>query len=118
MTKHSVCPLLIPLALLCTALPAFGAAETLPCADRSVTASAVHTPEDVKSFVQCAYEFVQEMGFEEARRAFNEDERWKSVKGGGKLDRWGGAKLDRSWAEGQFLSAFSWGGWNGAWGRP
>ena len=40
------------------------------------------------------------------------------VKGGGKLDRWGGAKLDRSWAEGQFLSAFSWGGWNGAWGRP
>ena len=78
MTKHSVCPFLIPLALLCTALPAFGAAETLPCADRSVTASAVHTPEDVKSFVQCAYEFVQEMGFEEARRAFNEDERWKS----------------------------------------
>ena len=60
MTKHSVCPFLIPLALLCTALPAFGAAETLPCADRSVTASAVHTPEDVKSFVQCAYEFVQE----------------------------------------------------------
>ena len=42
----------------------------------------------------------------------------ENVKGGGKLDRWGGAKLDRSWAEGQFLSAFSWGGWNGAWGRP
>ena len=55
-----------------------GAAEPLSCADRSVTASAVHTPEDVKAFVQCAYEFVQEMGFEEARRAFNEDERWKS----------------------------------------
>ena len=78
MTKHSVCPFLIPLALLCTALPVFGSAETLPCADRSVTASAVHTPEDVKSFVQCAYEFVQEMGFEEARQAFNEDGRWKS----------------------------------------
>ena len=44
--------------------------------------------------------------------------RTRLVKGGGKLDRWGGAKLDRSWAEGQFLSAFSWGGWNGAWGRP
>ena len=28
--------------------------------------------------VQCAYEFVQEVGFEEARRAFNEDDRWKS----------------------------------------
>ena len=78
MTKYSVCPFLIPLALLCTAPPAFGGAETLPCADRSVTASAVHTPEDVQAFVQCAYEFVQEMGFEEARWAFNEDERWKS----------------------------------------
>ena len=78
MTKHSVCPFLIPLALLCTALPAFGAAEALPCADRSITASAVRTTEDVQAFVQCAYEFVQEMGFEEARRAFNEDERWKS----------------------------------------
>ena len=33
---------------------------------------------DVEAFVQCAYEFVQEVGFEEARRAFNEDERWKS----------------------------------------
>ena len=78
MKKYSVCPFLIPLALLCTAPTAFGGAETLPCADRSVTASAVHTPEDVQAFVQCAYEFVQEMGFEEARRAFNEDERWKS----------------------------------------
>ena len=29
-------------------------------------------------FVQCAYEFVQEAGFEEARRAFHEDERWRS----------------------------------------
>ena len=28
--------------------------------------------------MQCAYEFVQEVGFAEARRAFNEDERWKS----------------------------------------
>ena len=78
MKKYSVCPFLIPLALLCTAPPAFGGAETLPCSDRSVTASAVHTPEDVQAFVQCAYEFVQEMGFEETRRAFNEDERWKS----------------------------------------
>ena len=60
------------------AAQASGTAETLSCADRSVTASAVHTPEDVKSFVQCAYKFVQEVGFEEARRSFNEDERWKS----------------------------------------
>ena len=71
---------LIPFAFLAAApaLVAQGAAEPLSCADRSVTASAVRTPEDVKSFVQCAYEFVQEVGFEEARRAFNEDERWKS----------------------------------------
>ena len=38
----------------------------------------MRTQEDVQAFVQCAYEFVQEVGFEEARRAFNEDERWKS----------------------------------------
>ena len=68
---------LIPLILMIVA-QAFATAEPLSCADRSIVASAVHTPEDVKSFVQCAYEFVQEMGFEESRRAFNEDERWKS----------------------------------------
>ena len=60
------------------AAQAFATAEPLSCADRSIVASAVRTPEDVKSFVQCAYEFVQEVGFEESRRAFNEDERWKS----------------------------------------
>ncbi len=48
------------------------------CADRSIVASAVRTPEDVQAFVQCAYEYVQEMGFEEARRAFHEDEHWRS----------------------------------------
>ena len=43
------------------------------CAERSIVASAVRTTGDVQAFVQCAYEFVQEVGFEEARRAFNED---------------------------------------------
>ena len=52
--------------------------EPLACADKSIVASAVRTTEDVQSFVRCAYEFVQEVGFEEARRAFNEDVRWKS----------------------------------------
>ena len=52
--------------------------EPLACADKSIVASAVRTPEDVQTFVQCAYEYVQEMGFEEARRAFHEDERWRS----------------------------------------
>ena len=60
------------------AVPVLGDDETLSCADKSIVASAVRTQEDVQAFVQCAYEFVQEMGFEEARRAFNEDDRWKS----------------------------------------
>ena len=55
-----------------------GTAEPLSCADHSITARAVRSPEGVEAFVQCAYEFVQEVGFEEARRAFNEDERWES----------------------------------------
>ncbi len=79
--KHRLPLFLIPLILVCTAAPALvaqGDAEPLSCADRSITASAVRTTEDVQAFVQCAYELVQEVGFEEARRAFNEDERWKS----------------------------------------
>ena len=60
------------------AVPVLGDDETLSCADKSIVASAVRTQEDVQAFVQCAYEFVQEVGFEEARRAFNEDDRWKS----------------------------------------
>ena len=58
--------------------PALISADSDTCADRSVTASAVRTLGDVQAFVQCAYELVQEMGAEEARRAFNQDERWKS----------------------------------------
>ena len=79
--KPSLPQSLISLILLCVAAPvlvAQGGAEPLSCADRSITASAVRTPEDVQAFVQCAYEFVQEVGFEEARRAFHEDERWRS----------------------------------------
>ena len=78
MMKPSLSPLLLPLILLYAAPQAFGADEPPPCADQSVVASAVRTPKDVEIFVQCAYEYVQEMGFEEARRAFNEDERWRS----------------------------------------
>ena len=53
-------------------------AQTRTCAEKSVAADAVRTLGDVQAFVQCAYEFVQEVGAEEARRAFNEEERWKS----------------------------------------
>ena len=53
-------------------------AQTRTCAEKFVGAGAVRTQGDVQAFVQCAYEFVQEVGIEEARRAFNEDEQWKS----------------------------------------
>ena len=78
MMKYSLSSFLILSVIVCAAPQAFGAAEPLSCADRSVTARAVRTTEDVKSFVQCAYEFAQEVGFAEARRAFHEDERWRS----------------------------------------
>ena len=78
--KHHPVSLLIPLILL-VASPAFAShpdTEALTCADRSVSARVVRTTGDVQAFVQCAYEYVREMGFEEARRAFHEDERWRS----------------------------------------
>ncbi len=78
--KHHPFSLLIPLILLAAA-PALAShpdSEALTCADRSVSAKAVRTTADVQAFVQCAYEYVREMGFEEARRAFHEDERWRS----------------------------------------
>ena len=58
--------------------PALASAYSDTCEERYIVASAVRTQGDVQAFVQCAYEFVQEVGFEEARKAFNEDERWKS----------------------------------------
>ena len=77
MMQYRALHFLIPFTFL-FAVPVLGDDETLSCADKSIVASAVRTQEDVQAFVQCAYEFVQEVGFEEARRAFNEDERWKS----------------------------------------
>ena len=76
--KHSLSRLLIPFVLMCVAPQSFGTSEQLYCADRSIVASAVRTTEDVQAFVQCAYEFAREVGFEEARQAFHEDTRWKS----------------------------------------
>ena len=77
MMKRRALYFLIPFTFLAAA-PVLGADALVPCAQKSVVARAVRTQEDVQAFVQCAYEFVQEVGFEEARRAFNEDERWKS----------------------------------------
>ena len=75
MTQSHSLSILI-LLVLSLASPALASKDT--CVDRSIVASAVRTAQDAKTLTQCAYEFVQEVGFEEARRAFNEDERWKS----------------------------------------
>lgn len=59
--------------------PVEGLSDTdFGCDDNPITARAVHTRWDVEAFVQCAYEFAKEVGFEEAKRAFHEDERWFS----------------------------------------
>ena len=70
-------PDLLIIPILAIAGQGFAPAQTSACADHSISAGAVRTNEDVEAFVKCAYEFVQEVGFEEARRAFHEDERWK-----------------------------------------
>jgi len=66
---------------LVVAAPAVGAevgSQAPTCEDRSVVAGSVRTEEDIRVFVQCAYEYAQQEGLEEARRAFNQDARWKS----------------------------------------
>ncbi len=47
------------------------------CSDNYVTASAIRTQRDIPAYVECAAEYVMENGTAEARRAFNEDERWR-----------------------------------------
>ena len=76
--RKATVPLLFPLIVLFAVLIDVSA-EPLPCSDKSVVADAIRTMEDVQAFVQCAYEYVQEMGYEEARRAFHEDARWSSA---------------------------------------
>ncbi len=76
--NHPLRCFLVPMAFLVAAPLAFGSNEALSCADKSVAAGAVRTREDIQAFVQCAYEYAQEAGAEAARRAFNEEERWKS----------------------------------------
>ena len=54
-----------------------GPTTTTGCSDRIIAASAVRTQSDIQAFVQCAEAYLAEHGTAEARRAFNEDERWK-----------------------------------------
>ena len=78
MKPRSLVCLLIPLGLAAVVPHAFATADDLSCADKSVAAGAVRTRDDIRAFVQCAYEYTLEVGTEAARRAFNEEERWKS----------------------------------------
>ncbi len=50
---------------------------TQGCPDHSIVASAVNTQGEIRAFVECAAAYLAEHGTEEARRAFNEDQRWK-----------------------------------------
>ena len=71
-------PLLLTLVV---ALPVAGAevgSEAPTCEDSAIVAGSVRTEEDIRVFVQCAYEYAQQEGLEEARRAFNQDAHWKS----------------------------------------
>ena len=71
-------PLLLILAAAAPAAGAQAGGQSPTCADSSVVAGAVRTEEDIRVFVQCAYEYARQEGLEEARRAFNQDARWKS----------------------------------------
>ncbi len=68
----------IALLLLAGSMAPASAAAPIPCAEKSVAAAVIRSTEDIEAFVQCAYEYAQEMGPEEAYRAFHEDKRWKS----------------------------------------
>ncbi len=76
MTRRARFAPLLVVVLSWTASASDGGATT--CSDHSIAASAVHTTSDVQAFVQCAAEYLMEHGTAEARRAFNEDERWSN----------------------------------------
>ncbi len=79
MMKYRLSSTLLILSLLLYApSQAVGAGDPVSCDEKTVVASAVRTADDVQTFVQCAYEFVQDVGFAEAYRAFHEDVRWRS----------------------------------------
>lgn len=48
------------------------------CMERSVSAGAVRTPQDVKTFVTCAKDYLDQVGEDSAYDAFHNDPRWHS----------------------------------------
>ena len=71
-------PVLTGIVTICIGLAQQALAFDSACSANSVAATAIQTTRDVEAFVNCAYEYVQENGFEEARRAFREDSRWRN----------------------------------------
>ena len=67
---------LVGLALLATSTVPAAANGDSDCSEHRISAKAVATTAEIQAFVRCAAEYVHEHGTEEARRAFNEDERW------------------------------------------
>ena len=71
-------PLFLILVIAVPVVRAEVGSEAPTCSESAIVASAVRTEEDIRVFVQCAYELVQEVGPEAASRAFHEEERWRS----------------------------------------
>ena len=69
--------ILVGVAALVAVTVPLSASGEVSCSDHRISAKAVTTNGDIRAFVRCAAEYVQEHGTEEARRAFNEDGRWK-----------------------------------------
>ena len=67
---------LVGLVLVATPTVPAAASNHASCSDHRISAKAIATTGDIQAFVLCAEEYVREHGTEEARRAFNEDERW------------------------------------------
>ena len=76
--RASFVPLLIFATVSILAAHEESAHEESLCASNMVSASAIRTTGDVEAFVNCAYEFVMEVGPTEARKAFHEFGRWRS----------------------------------------
>ncbi len=69
---------LLMFSVLVVAMQGFGAAETPSCTDKSISAGAIRTREDVKAFVICAREHLEQVGEDSAYDAFHNDPRWRS----------------------------------------
>ena len=66
-------------AIVLATLGQLEAADSVPvCTARSVSAQAVHSPDDARAFVTCAKEYLEEMGEDAAYDAFHNDPRWHS----------------------------------------